>query len=137
MAILLDENGTERIDKWLNLSCLFKTRAQAAKACEERKVKMNGETIKPAKTVKKGDVITIRNKNGQFTNYTVLGVVHKNVKASDAKLMYEKEEIELSDEAKELIELYDASVKIDRGKYKKGRPTKKERRKMDKAKRSF
>ncbi len=126
-----DIQGEQRIDKWLNISCLFKTRAKATKACDERRIKINGEVAKPAKTVKPGDELTIKNSGGKFTNYKVLAISHKNLSAKDAKHLYEKEEIELSDEAKELMELFSGSVKRQKPKYK-GRPTKKERRKLDK-----
>ena len=126
-----DTQGEQRIDKWLNISCLFKTRAKATKACDDRRIKINGEIAKPAKTVKPGDQLTIKNSGGKFTNYTVLAISHKNLSAKDAKHLYEKEELELSDEAKELMELFGDSVKRQKPKYK-GRPTKKERRKLDK-----
>lgn len=120
----------QRIDKWLNISCLFKTRSQAAQACEERRIKVNGEVAKPAKLVKPGDRITIKSAAGKFINLTILGISHKNVSAKDARLLYEKEEQELSEEARELLALFSRSFKVHRSKYK-GRPTKKERRKME------
>ncbi|MBN2411895.1 RNA-binding S4 domain-containing protein [candidate division KSB1 bacterium] len=125
-----NEIEVQRLDKWLNISCLFKTRAQATKACDDRKIKVNGEVAKPAKMIKAGDVLTIKNKNGTFINYTVTGLAFKNVSAKDARTLYIKEEIKLSDEAKELMALHYKSIKKIKPKYK-GRPTKKERRKMD------
>ena len=124
------EPEVQRLDKWLNISCLFKTRAQATKACDDRKVKVNGDVAKPAKMIKVGDVLTIKNKNGIFINYTVTTLAFKNVSAKDARTLYIKEEIELTDEARELMELHYKSLKKLKPKYK-GRPTKKERRKMD------
>jgi len=120
----------QRLDKWLNISCLFKTRAQATKACDERKVKVNGEVAKPAKLIKADDVLTIKNKNGTFINYTIIALAHKNISAKEARNLYVKEEPELSEEARELMELHFKSLKKLKPKYK-GRPTKKERRKMD------
>jgi len=124
------ETEVQRLDKWLNISCLFKTRAQATKACDDRKVKVNGQVAKPAKMIKAGDVLTIKNKNGTFVNYTVTTLAFKNVSAKEARTLYIKEEIELTDEARELMELHYKSLKKLKPKYK-GRPTKKERRKMD------
>ncbi len=131
MANFIDEHGSERIDKWLNYVCLYKTRAKATKACDERRIKINNQVAKPSKTVQKGDLVTIKNKGGKFTNYTVLAVTHQNIPAKEARNLYEKEEIELTPEAKELAELYDRSVQNDRRKFK-GRPTKKERRELEK-----
>jgi len=130
---IVDTKGSQRIDKWLNISCLFKTRAKATKACDERRIKINNLVAKPAKLVTTGDKVTIRKAGGKFINLTVLAVSHKNVSAKDAKKFYEIEELQLSDEAKELMAIYAQSVKIEKPKYK-GRPTKKERRNLDKVK---
>mgnify|MGYP005869099779 CR=1 FL=1 len=108
-------DDSQRLDKWLNIACLFKTLSQAAK---------------PAKLVKRGDRITIKSSAGKFINLTILGLSHKNVSAKEARLLYEKEEPELSEEARELLALFSKSFKVHRSKYK-GRPTKKERRKME------
>lgn len=130
------DNETEilqRIDRWLNYSCLFKTRAKATKACDDRRIKVNGEVAKPAKMVKAGDIITIKNPKGKYFNFKIIALSEKNISAKDAKSLYEKEELELTEEAKELLEIYSQSIKIHKPKYK-GRPTKKERRKIDKFK---
>ena len=129
-----DTKGSQRIDKWLNISCLFKTRAKATKACEDRRVKVNNQVAKPSKMVTAGDEVTIKQPAGKFVNYKILAVSYKNVSAKDARLLYEKEELQLTEEAKELIKLFSPAVKIEKPKYK-GRPTKKERRKLDKFKR--
>ncbi|HPG37784.1 MAG TPA: RNA-binding S4 domain-containing protein [bacterium] len=120
----------ERLDKWLNFACIFKTRSQATKACDERKVKVNNEVAKPAKMIKAGDIVTIKHKDGRYINFTVSALTHKNVSAKDARNLYIKEEPELSEEARELLTLYYKSVKRLKPRYK-GRPTKKERRKME------
>ena len=49
-----------RIDKWLWAARFFKTRSLAAKAVDGGKVKLNGESAKPAKELKPGDELTIR-----------------------------------------------------------------------------
>jgi len=81
---IVDTKGSQRIDKWLNISCLFKTRAKATKACDERRIKINNLVAKPAKLVTTGDKVTIRKAGGKFINLTVLAVSHKNVSAKDA-----------------------------------------------------
>ena len=129
-----DIKGSQRIDKWLNISCLYKTRAKATKACEDRRIKINNEIAKPAKLVASGDEITIKKSGGKFINLKVLAVSHKNVSSKEAKLLYKVEELELSEEARELIALYGQSVKFEKQKYK-GRPTKKDRRNIEKLKR--
>ncbi len=130
----VDSKNSQRIDKWLNISCLFKTRAKATKACDERRIKINGDVAKPSKLVKAGDEVTIKRPDGKFVNLKVLALSHRNLSAKDAKNLYEMQELQLSEEARELMAIYARSVKIERPKYK-GRPTKKERRKLERLKR--
>ncbi|MBN1560304.1 hypothetical protein JW998_08640 [candidate division KSB1 bacterium] len=126
-----DRFASQRIDKWLHISCLFKTRSKAARACEERRIKVNGVIARPATLVKGGDELTIRRANGQFVNMKILAISERNVSSKEAKCLYEVEALQLSEEAKELMELFSGSITYERPKYK-GRPTKKERRKMEK-----
>src|SRR4029434_8292065 len=51
--------GAERLDIWLDGACLFKTRSEAQKACKGGKVSVNGQSAKPHREVKTGDVIEI------------------------------------------------------------------------------
>ncbi|MBN1479906.1 RNA-binding S4 domain-containing protein [candidate division KSB1 bacterium] len=124
---------TQRIDKWLNIACLFKTRSKASKACDERRVKVNGVVAKPATLVKSGDEITLKSPGGKFVTLQVLAISRRNVSAKDAKSLYKVKELELSEEAKELMEIFAQAITYDKPKYK-GRPTKKERRKLEKLK---
>ncbi len=55
-----------RIDKWLWAARFFKTRALAAKACELGRIHSNEIEAKPARDVRVGDMLRIRNEGGQF-----------------------------------------------------------------------
>ena len=121
-------NTSMRIDKWLKVSRLIKTRAMAAKVCEERKVKINGEVAKPAKLIKPGDTIVIRHKSS-YRTFEVLAITQRSVSAENAKKLYKEHALEISEESKELMALFNKSNKGLRAKYK-GRPTKKERREI-------
>ena len=55
-----------RIDKWLWAARFFKTRAQAAKACEIGRIRSNEIEAKPARDVRVGDMLRIRNEGGEF-----------------------------------------------------------------------
>jgi len=48
-----------RLDVWLHVSCLFKTRAEAQRACRGGKVEVNGQTARPHKALRVGDEIRI------------------------------------------------------------------------------
>ncbi|MBN1542552.1 hypothetical protein JW992_10430 [candidate division KSB1 bacterium] len=120
---------TQRIDRWLHHVCLFKTRSQATKACEARQVKVNGETIKAAKNIRINDTVTIRYPNGRFIDYRVLGLAPKSIPKKTARELYDLCEREMSEETRELVKLFNASIKPIKRKFK-GRPTKKERRRL-------
>ncbi len=55
-----------RIDKWLWASRFFKTRALAQKACDLGRIQSNGIQAKPAREVRVGDMLTVRNEGGEF-----------------------------------------------------------------------
>ncbi len=55
-----------RMDKWLWAARFFKTRALAARACELGRIHSNGIEAKPAREVRLGDKLQIRNEAGEF-----------------------------------------------------------------------
>lgn len=55
-----------RIDKWLWAARFFKSRAQAARACELGRIVANGQAVKPAREVHAGDRLEIKNESGDF-----------------------------------------------------------------------
>ncbi len=124
------ESKPIRLDKWLKISRLFKTRALATRACDDGKVKINDQKSKPARMIKVGDKITIKRKS-KYHTFDVLEIVHKNISNKDAKLLYHENIPEISEESKELYELLQDWDKEGKRKYK-GRPTKKERRNIEK-----
>jgi ribosome-associated heat shock protein Hsp15 len=126
----------QRLDSWLFAARLFKTRSQASKACDGRKVKVNGKTGKPAKTVRVDDRLTIRNKAGKYFTLDILELCEKNLSKQQAKRLYHLHQLEYCEETQELLELFNKSIKAAKPKYK-GRPTKKERRKLAKIQRSL
>lgn len=130
-------NGTEqsqRLDKWLKIARIIKTRSLAAEACQDHRVKINGQVVKASKMVKPGDKVTIRMKRGKYRTFEILAISHKSISAKDAKLLYQEEAIELPEETQELMDIHWQMTKQQRPKYK-GRPTKKERRKIERFKR--
>ena len=55
-----------RIDKWLWAARFFKTRALASRACELGRIRSNSVDAKPAREVRVGDMLRIRNEGGEF-----------------------------------------------------------------------
>ena len=55
-----------RIDKWLWAARFFKTRALASKACDLGRILSNGTEAKPAREVRVGDMLRVRNEGGEF-----------------------------------------------------------------------
>jgi len=55
-----------RVDKWLWAARFFKTRSLAARACELSRIQSNGQTAKPAREVRIGDMLRIANDGGDF-----------------------------------------------------------------------
>jgi ribosome-associated heat shock protein Hsp15 len=55
-----------RIDKWLWAARFFKTRAQASKACDMGRIRSNGVEAKPARDVRVGDRLHVKNEGGEF-----------------------------------------------------------------------
>jgi ribosome-associated heat shock protein Hsp15 len=55
-----------RIDKWLWAARFFKTRALASRACDLGRIHSNGSQAKPARDVRAGDMLTVRNEGGEF-----------------------------------------------------------------------
>ena len=78
-----------RLDLWLDVSCLFKTRSEAQKACRGGKVDVNGQATKPHREIKPGDEIEITRRFGKRQKVIVKGVAEQHIPKADARLLYE------------------------------------------------
>lgn len=78
-----------RLDTWLDVACLFKTRSEAQKACKLGKVTVNGAAAKPHRDVKVGDEIEINRPMSRKQLITVLAVADRHIARADARLLYE------------------------------------------------
>ncbi len=103
----------------------FKSRNIASQACKSGKIKILGKSIKPSKEIFIGDKISI-NKNNILKDITVLKLPKKRIGAKIIDLHRKEEEI-IKNSSK--VNVKTISVKRVKG---SGRPTKKERREIDK-----
>ena len=78
-----------RLDIWLDVSCLFRTRSEAQKACKAGKVEVNGHAAKPNREVKSGDEIVISRPLGRKQRVVVYEVADKHIPRKDARGLYE------------------------------------------------
>ena len=120
-----------RLDRWLWAARFYKTRSLAVDAIAGGKVQLNGHRAKRAKLVHEGDEIRIR--RGPYEHLvTVRRVSERRGPAKEAQLLYE--ETQASAQRRETLA---TQIKaIPRPEFKgKGRPTKKERRDIDRFRR--
>jgi ribosome-associated heat shock protein Hsp15 len=80
---------TVRIDVWLDVACLFRTRSEAQKACKAGKVYVNGQPSKPHREIKSGDEIEIRRPLGRTQRLVVYAVADAHIARKDARGLYE------------------------------------------------
>jgi ribosome-associated heat shock protein Hsp15 len=81
-------NGV-RLDVWLDVACLFKTRSEAKRACEGGKVEINGEHAKPHRVVHEGDRVRIGRPFGRHQDVVARIVIDQHVKKSEARVLYD------------------------------------------------
>ena len=84
-----DEQQAVRLDVWLDIACLFKTRSEAQKACKSGKVDVNGQTAKPNRLVRAGDELEIGRPFGRRQRIVVRAVADRHVAKADARNLYE------------------------------------------------
>jgi len=117
-----------RIDRWLFAVRLFKTRSAAGNACSTGKVLINGEAAKPAQKVTIGDAVDVKRR--EFTaNYVVKRLIEKRVGAPVAVECYDDLTPERPKKIAPDIPFY--AVREPGA----GRPTKRERRELDRLRR--
>jgi ribosome-associated heat shock protein Hsp15 len=123
------ENDNVRIDKWLWAARFFKTRSLAADAVDRGRIKIGGENVKPARSVKVNDKIVIDNGSSRW-EVVVLGLSDKRGPAPVAQALYRETEDSISkrendQEARRMFPEPGSTIK--------GRPTKRDRRAITRA----
>lgn len=123
----MPEKEKLRLDKYLWAIRLFKTRSQAADACDKGRVKYNGDAAKASKNVSVNDEYEVKTEAKRW-RIKVTGLIHNRVQYSEAINFYlditPAEEIER-------IQFQAASFNTGKRPSKIGRPTKKQRRDLE------
>lgn len=115
-----------RVDKWLWAVRVFKTRSIATEACKKGRISIAGVTVKPSRTIRVGEVVTVRKPPIEYS-FRVVQLLGSRV---GAKRVAEFMENVTPRDQYELLELQRVSGFVDRAKGL-GRPTKKDRRDLD------
>ena len=77
-----------RLDIWLDVACLFKSRSQAQTACQRGRVEVNGDRGKAHRAVRAGDTVVIHRAGGQRRTIEVVEVERNNVSRARARELY-------------------------------------------------
>ncbi len=120
-----------RVDKWLWAVRIFKSRTLAAQACKSNKVFLGEQVLKPSSNIEKGMVLMVK-KNGFNMTYKVVDLIDKRVSAALAEPCY----INLTpdEELNKFKDWYLFNAAAEIRQKGSGRPTKRERRDIDKFK---
>jgi ribosome-associated heat shock protein Hsp15 len=121
-----------RLDKWLWAARFFKTRSLATEAAAGGKIEVNGESAKPAKLVRTGDTIHLR--LGGFDHVLVVrALAERRGTATQAQALYEEtaESRAARQRQSDQLRLARAGMPVDDA----GRPSKKDRRDIERLRR--
>ena len=124
-------DGRVRVDKWLWAARFYKTRSLATEALAGGKVHVNGERVKPAKALQVGDELQIRQGPYEF-HIVVRELAERRGPAARAAALYE--ETAASREARERVAI---QLKVMHAAFvpeQSGRPTKRDRRAIERLK---
>ena len=127
--MMTNENDAKcRLDKWLWAARFFKTRSLATTAIETGKVHVDGDRVKPAKEVRTGQVIHIRNRDFEI-EVEVLALSNIRKGAPEAALLYTETAASIAKRENARLTGENEYAQRDRG---LGRPTKKQLRDIKK-----
>ena len=125
------DKAAMRLDKWLWAARFFKTRALAQKHIELGRVQVNGAKVKNSKNISAGDVLDLT-LNSLPYKIKVLALNHQRRPAPEARMLYEEDQE--TARRREEQKLLDQASRASAA-YPDGRPTKRDRRQIDKIKR--
>jgi ribosome-associated heat shock protein Hsp15 len=115
-----------RMDKWLWAARFFKTRSLAERACELGRIESNGQPAKPAREVRAGDLLRVKNASGEF-QIEVLTLSEMRGPAAVAQRLYRETEVSRALRLK-LAEERKAMPHFESS--REGKPSKRDRREI-------
>ena len=89
MAVLPAPPATVRLDVWLDVACICRTRSDAQKACAGGKMDVNGQRAKPHRLLRVGDQIRVTRGPGRRQVLVVQALAERHVPKADARGLYE------------------------------------------------
>jgi ribosome-associated heat shock protein Hsp15 len=116
-----------RMDKWLWAARFFKTRALAARACELGRIQSNGQDAKPAREVRAGDQLHVKNEGGEY-QVEVLALSEMRGPAAVAQTLYRETDVSREMRLK-LAEERKAMPRFET--FREGKPSKRDRREIN------
>jgi ribosome-associated heat shock protein Hsp15 len=122
-----------RLDQWLDVACLFKTRSEAQKACRGGKVDVNGQVAKPHREIKIGDELLITRPLGRRQRVVVRGLAEQHIPKAEARELYSDLTPPLTTDEREVLRITRVAGLFTRPR-SAGSPDKRERRELRKMK---
>ena len=83
-----DAAAAVRLDVWLDVSCLFRTRSEAQRACKSGRIEVNGQSGKAHRLVRVGDEIAISRPNGVRQTVAISGLAERSIPKAEARALY-------------------------------------------------
>jgi ribosome-associated heat shock protein Hsp15 len=94
-----------RLDVWLDVACLYRTRSEAQKACKGGKVDVNGQAAKPHREIKEGDEIEVTRPLGRRQRVVIRRLAEQHIPKPEARKLYEDITPQPSPEEAEMLRL--------------------------------
>jgi ribosome-associated heat shock protein Hsp15 len=128
---MTQSDTTLRLDIWLDVACLYRTRSEAQRACVGGKVEVNGQRSKPHRLLRVGDLIALSRPYGRKQTVIVMGLAERHLPKAEAKALYNDTTPPIPEEEREIRRL----ERIYRaGLQRAHAPDKRERRELRKMK---
>jgi ribosome-associated heat shock protein Hsp15 len=86
---MIERLDSVRLDIWLDVACLYKTRSEAQRACRSGRIDVNGQRAKPNRPLRKGDRLLIRRPLGYLQDIMVVKLAERHMPRAETRALYE------------------------------------------------